>query len=187
MTIRFAFAGQTATILATASQHFGIITMTTAELILNTASRIIHVGTAITLVGGSVFMAFALMPAAAAKLSDEEHDRLREGVLARWKKFVGPGIGLFLISGFYNYMQAIPLHNGDGLYHALVGTKIILALAVFFLASALVGKSKALEGIRQNRAKWLKVLIILAAAIVGISGFVKVRGVQHSVPTAWTE
>ena len=166
--------------------------MTTAELILNTASRIIHVGTAITLVGGSVFMAFALMPAAAAKLSDEEHDRLRAGVLARWKKFVGPGIGLFLISGFYNYMQAIPLHKGDGLYHALVGTKIILALAVFFLASALVGKSKALEGIRQNRAKWLKVLIILAVAIVGISGFVKVRGGQqpvptHSAPTAQTE
>lgn len=146
------------------------------ELILNTVSRVVHVGTAITLVGGSVFMAFALMPAAAAKLSDEEHDRLREGVLGRWKKFVGPGIGLFLISGFYNYMRMIPLHKGDGLYHGLVGTKIILAFAIFFIASALVGKSKGLEGMRQNRAKWLKVLILLAATIVCISGFVKVRG-----------
>lgn len=150
--------------------------MTTPELILNTVSRVVHVGTAITLVGGSVFMAFALMPAAAAKLSDEEHDRLREGVLGRWKKFVGPGIGLFLISGIYNYVKAIPFHKGDGLYHGLVGTKMILALAVFFLASALVGKSKGLEGIRQNRAKWLKVLIVLAATVVCISGFVKVRG-----------
>jgi len=150
--------------------------MTTPELILNTVSRVVHVGTAITLVGGSVLMAFALMPAAAAKLSDEEHDRLREGVLGRWKKFVGPGIGLFLISGIYNYVKAIPFHKGDGLYHGLVGTKMILALAVFFLASALVGKSKGLEGIRQNRAKWLKVLILLAATIVCISGFVKVRG-----------
>ncbi len=152
--------------------------MTTAQLILDTASRIVHVGTAITLVGGSVFMAFALMPAAAAKLSDEEHDRLREGVLGRWKKFVGPGIGLFLISGFYNFARMAPLHKGDSLYHALLGTKILLAFAVFFIASALVGKSKGLEGMRQNRAKWLKVLILLAATIVGISGFVKVRGVQ---------
>jgi len=160
--------------------------MTTAQLILDTASRIVHVGTAITLVGGSVFMAFALMPAAAAKLSDEEHDRLREGVLGRWKKFVGPGIGLFLISGFYNFARMVPLHKGDSLYHALLGTKILLAFAVFFIASALVGKSKGLEGMRQNRAKWLKVLIILAATIVGISGFVKVREVQHSLPTAAT-
>jgi uncharacterized membrane protein len=150
--------------------------MTTAQLILDTVSRIVHVGTAITLVGGSVFMAFALMPAAAANLSDEEHDRLREGVLGRWKKFVGPGIGLFLISGFYNFARMAPLHKGDSLYHALVGTKILLAFAVFFIASALVGKSKALDGMRQNRAKWLKILILLAAIIVGISGFVKVRG-----------
>lgn len=155
--------------------------MSTAQLILDTASRIVHVGTAITLVGGSVFMAYALMPAASASLSDEEHDRLREGVLGRWKKFVGPGIGLFLISGFYNYMRMIPYHKGDGLYHGLVGTKIILAFAIFFLASALVGKSKALEGIRQNRAKWLKVLILLAAIIVCISGFVKVKG-KYTVP-----
>lgn len=160
--------------------------MTTAELVLNTVSRVVHVGTAITLVGGSVFMAFALMPAAAAKLSDEEHDRLRDGVLGRWKKFVGPGIGLFLISGFYNYMKAIPFHKGDGLYHGLVGTKMILALAVFFLASALVGKSKGLEGIRKNRAKWLKVLIVLAAIIVCISGFVKVRGKYTAPVTATT-
>ena len=160
--------------------------MTTAQLILDTVSRVVHVGTAITLVGGSVFMAFALMPAAAAKLSDEEHDRLREGVLGRWKKFVGPGIGLFLISGFYNYMRMIPLHKGDGLYHGLVGTKIILAFAIFFIASALVGKSKGLEGMRQNRAKWLKVLILLAATIVCISGFVKVREKYTSPMTPTT-
>ena len=163
--------------------------MTTAELILNTASRIIHVGTAITLVGGSVFMAFALMPAAAAKLSDEEHDRLREGVLARWKKFVGPGIGLFLISGFYNFARLAPLHKDDSLYHALVGTKILLAMGVFFIAEALVGKSKAFEPMRQNRKTWLTIVVLLAAVIVGISGFVKVRGVPASVaePAAQAE
>lgn len=150
--------------------------MTTTQLLLDTASRIVHVGTAITLVGGSVFMAFALMPAASSKLSDEEHDRLRDAVLGRWKKFVHVGIALFIVSGIYNFARMVPMHKGDGLYHALVGTKILLALAVFFIASALVGKSKGLEAMRQNRTKWLKVLILLSAVIVGISGFVKVRG-----------
>ena len=72
------------------------------------------------------------------------------------------------------------MHKGDALYHALVGIKILLALGVFFIASVLVGRSPAFEGMRQNRAKWLKIIVILATVIVGISGFVKVRGVPNA-------
>jgi hypothetical protein len=57
-----------------------------------------------------------------------------------------------------------------------MGVKILLALGVFFIAAALVGRSPALEPIRQNRAKWLRVLVALALIIVCISGFLKVRG-----------
>jgi hypothetical protein len=70
----------------------------------------------------------------------------------------------------------MPEHKGDGLYHALVGTKILLALGVFFIASVLVGRSAAFESWRADRAKWLKVMVLLAAIIVAMSGFVKVRG-----------
>ena len=143
---------------------------------IDVISRIVHVGTAITLVGGSVFMAFVLHPTSLT-LSDEENEKLRAGVIGRWKKFVHIGVALFLISGFYNYMTMIPKHKGDGFYHGLVGTKMILALGVFFIAEALVGKSRAFEGMRQNRGKWLKVIVMLAGVIVGISGFVKVRGI----------
>ena len=143
--------------------------------IVDIVSRIIHVATAITLVGGSAFMLFVLMPSAKA-LSEEAHDRLAAGVIGRWKRFVHLGVLLFLVSGLYNYVRMIPKHKGDGLYHALLGTKMILALGVFFLAAALVGKSPALAGIRRNRAKWLTVMVALAAAIVAISGYVKVRG-----------
>jgi hypothetical protein len=147
--------------------------------IVDTLSRIVHVGTAITLVGGSVFMLLVLLPAA-RQLSNESHDQLAAEVSSRWKRFVHLGVLLFLVSGFYNYMQAIPLHRGDGLYHGLVGTKMLLALGVFFLAAALVGRSPKLEPIRANRGKWLKVLVLLAAIIVAISGYVKVRG--HASP-----
>ena len=98
------------------------------------------------------------------------------GVIGRWKKFVHGGILLFLLSGFYNYAQAMKLHKGDGLYHGLVGTKMILAFVVFFIAAALVGRSPSLEKFRQNRVFWTRVIVILAVVIVAISGFVKVRG-----------
>ena len=138
-------------------------------------SRIVHVGTAITLVGGSAFILLVLMPST-RELAEDASDRLSAAVMGRWKRFVHIGVLLFLVSGFYNYVRAIPNHQGDGLYHALIGTKMLLALGVFFLAAALVGRSPALEGIRRNRSKWLKVLVFLAAVIVCISGFVKVRG-----------
>ena len=143
---------------------------------IDIVSRIVHVGTAITLVGGSTFILLVLMPST-RELADEASERLSKAVIGRWKKFVHIGVMLFLLSGFYNYTRAIPDHKGDGLYHALIGTKMLLALFVFFLAAALVGRSPALEGIRRNRSKWLKVLVILAAVIVCISGFVKIRGV----------
>ena len=136
-------------------------------------SRIVHVGTVIALVGGSAFMLLVLLPST-RELADDASDRLSTAVIGRWKRFVHVGVLLLLVSGFYNYGRAIPQHEGQGLYHALVGTKMLLAFVVFFIAAALVGRSTALEGIRNNRAKWLKILLLLAGTIVSISGFVKI-------------
>lgn len=154
-----------------------------SQLLVDTVSRVVHVGTAIALVGGTVFMRFVLHPAA-KELSDAEHDKLRAGVIARWKRFVHAGILLFVVSGFYNYFRQMPNHKGDGLYHMLVGTKMLLGFVVFFLASALVGRSKAFEAMRQQRAKWLSIIVLLAFVIVAISGFVKVRKFQPAVAPA---
>ncbi|MDV6034440.1 MAG: hypothetical protein F9B45_30975 [Phycisphaera sp. RhM] len=147
--------------------------------ILDILSRIVHVGTAITLVGGSVFTAFVLMPSA-KELGDEPHRQLATAITSRWKRFVHIGVLLFLVSGLYNYYRAIPAHPGDGLYHALVGTKMLLALAVFFIAAALVGRSAKLQPIRDKKATWIKILVLLAAIIVAISGYVKVRGIPEA-------
>ncbi len=149
--------------------------------LLAVVSRWIHIGTAIVVVGGTVFLRFVLLPAA-EKLPEDMHQTLRGQVVRTWKIFVHTGIVLFLISGFYNYylVFAKQQHQGDGLYHALIGIKILLAMVVFFLASVLVGRAAAFEKLRQNRKMWLGIVILLAAIIVGISGFLKVRG----APTA---
>ncbi|MCM2375206.1 hypothetical protein [Aporhodopirellula aestuarii] len=145
-------------------------------LFLDTISRIVHVATAITLVGGSVFLLCVLLPSAKT-LSEDAHKQLAQAINGRWKRFIHGGIALFLISGFYNYFRAIPNHKGDGLYHGLLGAKMLMAFVIFFFASALVGRSARFDGMRANRAKWLRVIVILAAIIVCISGFLKIRGV----------
>ncbi|MGN6135776.1 MAG: hypothetical protein ACTHOU_14910 [Aureliella sp.] len=151
-----------------------------SQLIIDVISRIAHVATAIVLVGGSTFMAFVLLPTA-QQLDSAQHERLRDAINGRWKRFIHLGILLFLVTGFYNFVRQLPNHKGDSLYHALLGTKILLALGVFFIASALVGRSRAFEGMRAERAKWLKIIVLLAAVIVCISGFVKVRGGKPAV------
>jgi uncharacterized membrane protein len=146
-------------------------------LALQVLVRWLHVGTAIVLLGGSVFLRFVVLPAA-EKLSSESHEALRGHLVATWRFFVHFGVLLLLASGLYNYIAVmIPQHRGDGLYHALMGTKILLALVVFFVAEALVGKSAAFAKLRQNRQLWLGVAVLLGAMIVAISGFLKVRGV----------
>ncbi len=143
-------------------------------------SRVTHISTAIALIGGSVFILCVLLPAAKL-ISEDAHATLSQGIAARWKRFVHIGILLFLVSGFYNYFRAMPLHKGDGLYHALIGTKMLLALGIFFIASALVGRSQAFAAMRTQRGKWLGILVLLACVIVLISSFVKVRGSTSSV------
>ena len=156
------------------------------ELALFTITRVLHIATAIVLVGGTFFVRFVLLPAASANLPDDLHAKLRGAITVTWKKIVHLGIALFIISGGINYYRVIAAgtHKGDALYHALLGTKIILALAVFFIASALVGRSAAFEGMRRNPRRWLMVNLLLAGVIVAVSGFLKVRDVPAAKPGA---
>src|SRR5262245_59268029 len=130
-------------------------------------SRWAHIGTAIVVVGGTCFLRFVLAPAA-AQLPDAEHAKFKELVMKKWKWFFHLGVVFFLVSGFYNFILQIPKHKGDGLYHALIGTKILLAFVVFFFAEALVGRSKSFEGLRKNAKFWQSIILLLAAVIIGI-------------------
>ncbi|MCA9055529.1 MAG: hypothetical protein KDA75_16925 [Planctomycetaceae bacterium] len=143
-------------------------------IVLDVAFRLIHVVTAIVLLGGSIYLRFVLIPSA-AELPDAEHDALRGRLRARWKKVVMIGILLLLVSGFYNYLQvAAPAHKGQGKYHMLMGIKILLAMGVFFLASVLTGRSAKFEAMRRSPAKWLTLLIALALMVVGLGSVLKV-------------
>lgn len=145
-------------------------------LFVDLLARWAHVGAAIVLMGGTIFTRYVLMPAA-KDLPADQHDALRARIRATWSRVVSIGILLLLLSGFYNFFtKSIPQHKGDGLYHALMGTKILIGFVVFFLASVLTGRSPKFESWRQQPAKWLTILILLSAVTAGIGSFLKVRG-----------
>ncbi len=156
-----------------------VIELMDSSQILPLISRWAHVGTAILLIGGTAFFRLAVIPALQGD-NAELLGRIRQN----WKKFVHFGVLVFLASGIYNFLQAIPQHKGDGLYHALVGVKMLLAMFVFFLASVLVGSKPSSQKFRDNAKKWTGVMLMVATVIVGISGFLKIRGIPDGLPAA---
>lgn len=133
--------------------------------------RWMHILSAVIAVGGLLFTRLVLMPAAQAALNDDEHSRLREKVIGRWKFAVMFCILFLLISGFYNLMTiGIPKGRVVPTYHMIFGIKFLLAMVVFFFASALTGRAKGLQGIRDKAMFWTGLTAILATIVVLLSG-----------------
>lgn len=138
--------------------------------------RWLHIGPAIVLVGGAFFMLFVLHPAISV-LAEDQRTQLRAAIIKRWKFVVHIGVLLFIISGLYNYLVVQrPLHHKDALYHMLMGVKMLLAIAVFFIAELMAGRTKLAEKVRQQTPKFLGISLSMALVIVLISGFLKTRG-----------
>ncbi|MBI3466859.1 MAG: hypothetical protein HY000_27920 [Planctomycetes bacterium] len=155
--------------------------------------RWMHILAASAAVGGTIFMRLALLPAAVSTLPDDQHRSLREAIRSRWAPIVMAAIAFLLISGFYNYLVYstkldIP-RPYRGIYHGLFGVKFILAFIVFFLASALVGRSPAMDRFRQQAKLWQSLNLALVVIIVLISGVLRTisnaaRSAPHAPPAA---
>jgi len=151
--------------------------------------RWFHLVAAMTVVGGTIFMRFALVPSVGV-LSDEHRKALHEQVRTRWSKLIMASIALLLISGFVNYVIFLQTtrtaawdawrQSYNAIYQAAFGFKFLLAMAIFFIASALVGRSESLKQFRQNAKFWLTVNVIFALTVVALSGILRLT---HVGPT----
>jgi len=139
--------------------------------------RWLHILAAMAAVGGPMFIYFALQPAA-KELPDDAHRMLKEGIRRRWSRVVMAAITFLLVSGLYNLIAFEKMSRDWGpdwrdgparIYHALLACKLVLALAIFFLASALVGRSAAFAKIRENARFWVAVNLLLGIVLVAIS------------------
>ncbi len=134
-------------------------------------SRWFHIAAAIAALGGAFFALVALLPAAKATLADDVHERLREAIRARWAKVVHACVAILFITGSINFLiLALPPKIKPMPYHPIFGIKFLAALAVFFIAEALVSRGPGFAKIREQRAKWLRMLLALGALIILISG-----------------
>ncbi len=149
--------------------------------VLALLSRWLHILAAMAAVGGPLFIRFALIPAVDETLPESERKALHARLRKRWSRVVMAAIALLLITGLYNFIllrnasQAWgPSWQSGGenarLYQILFGIKVLLALGVFFLASALTGSSAAFEPIRAKARMWVTITLLLGVLIVCISG-----------------
>jgi len=132
-----------------------------------------HILSAITMLGGALFMRLVLK-GALASIPESERATLTAAVRKRWKIFVMALTTLLLISGFYNYLMVTRFeHQGEGTYHMLFGIKFLLSLAVFTLAMFLIGSSGVARKAQANDKLFLTILAIMGVGVVLIAGYMK--------------
>jgi uncharacterized membrane protein len=158
-------------------------------LILLLVLRYMHILGAIMLMGGTIFMRFALAPTVLT-LEGSTRAEFHERVRSRWSKFVMLASGLLLVSGLANMliyskmfhfeMQPDPLF--DLKYPMLVGIKFILALPIFFFASLLAGRSETAKKFQAKTTFWMNVNLALALLMVLIGGLLKFVDREYKKP-----
>ena len=134
--------------------------------------RFLHLFGAIIMVGGSIFMRFGYGPAA-AQLSDENRQAMQEAVIGQWRKWVMMSSGFLLLSGLVNTALTSIRYDLPSSYNAMLGIKLLLAFAVLFITSRLVGRSESAASMRTRMEHWLNVNLILALAVVALAGVMK--------------
>ncbi len=155
-------------------------------------SRLLHILASMAAVGGPMFVLLALSPAMRG-LADRDRATLQDAIRRRWSKVVMAAILFLTLTGLYNFFafRAASGHWGEvwqsgsansKLYNMLFGVKFLLALAIFFVASALSGRSAGLAKFRENAKTWLTVQLVLAVLVVAIAGQMRFMHVGPNGP-----
>jgi len=140
--------------------------------------RWMHIVPAVVGGGAPIFARIVLLPALET-LPDVERLLVKETIDQRWRVVVRVCITLLFVSGIANFvLYQAPVHKGQSLYHALFGVKFVAAMIVFFLASALSGRSAALAPIRANSRFFVGAAASLVLVILLISGVL--RSIPHA-------
>jgi uncharacterized membrane protein len=143
------------------------------EEVVKLLARWLHILSATLAIGGPLYIRMVLLPAMNV-LDEEQRTRLREALAARWKIFVHILIVVFLASGLWTFLGVARWRSLDAeakfTYHLFVGIKLVLALVMFTISSALVGRAALFAPLRQNARLWLTVLVLLGLVMIGLSG-----------------
>ena len=136
-------------------------------------SRVLHVASAAVLVGGLVYLRLVVAPQVAKGDASAEKvfgTRRRTFALTVIMTTV-----LLLASGFYNLLVVTIRRNAPlpPLYHMLFGMKFLLALALFFVAAAIGGKSNMADKFRASLKPLLNLAIAASIAILVVAAVMR--------------
>ena len=138
--------------------------------------RYMHILGAIALMGGTIFMRFALRPVVVG-LPPETKATIHEQVRSRWAKFVMLATLLILLSGITNLALASRytyLDKPFGMsYHMLVGIKFILGLPIFAIAALISGRTNLAKKMQDNAEFWMNLNLTLALLMVLMGGLLR--------------
>ena len=143
--------------------------MDTTQL-LGLLFRWLHIIPMAVLVGGTIFMRLALVPASNENQGAAE---LREAIRRRWARWVGISVLFLLVSGLYNAVTKIMAFDLPSTYHMLVMVKLALGFVVFFIAALLSGRSEKAQKLREQEMKWLNILCAIMLILILIAGYMK--------------
>jgi uncharacterized membrane protein len=132
------------------------------KFVLYVVLRVLHILSAIILVGGLFYSKTILVPAGVDPYAGQRQ------VWARW---VGLATLFLVVSGLVNFMNIMGSAKAAGTplpptYHALFGIKFLLGLFLMFLASILSGKTALAERFRRKLGSWLSVAWTTSLTIV---------------------
>jgi uncharacterized membrane protein len=137
------------------------------------ASRILHIFGAIILLGGLFYLRTVVSTVplpfreGPGERSFTPADAKFGGRRAVWAMWTGIASLLLLVTGLWNYIQMIKMHERLApTYHMIAGLKMLTGLALFVLAAMLAGRSAAAEKLRQNLRLWVNVCLILGIVTV---------------------
>jgi uncharacterized membrane protein len=138
--------------------------------ILNLIMRWLHLFSAITAVGSSVFLRVALLPTA-LRLSNEARSALLEGLAKPVRLLIHASIGGLLLSGLYN--THVQWATAVFPYPLIYAIKVSLALTIFVVAILLTSSDPRWAAFQANRKKWLTLNVALAAVLVALSAYLR--------------
>jgi len=144
------------------------------------ASRILHILSAIILIGGIFYLRTVVTPAIPLPVregpgegSAAPADQLFGGRRATWAMWVGIASLLLVVTGLWNFVYTVKQNQLHFSYHILGAVKIALSLALMALAALLAGRSAAAESIRAKWRLWLSVVLVLGVFLVVVGSVMR--------------
>ena len=149
---------------------------------LDLALRCLHVIAAITLIGGTIFMRVAVLPAC-RQLDTARQASVEENVRRGWSRLLMPSILFLILSGIINTAKISTAYRFPGNYYTpLLTIKLFLAIAIFYIAVLLAGRGEEARHFRKRQAFWLNINILLAVLLVCVAGAMRLADREPKTP-----